>query len=325
MSVLDFVEELSPADIEALIEGITFGRVSLEREERLRERIEDAPPTLREDAVAVTSVFGDLEDALGLTRSMPPSDGDPAEEAIRERTAAEREARERVTDLIDANIADAEPLQGIAEALAQQDATASELLTQERIDALTTADREQLAARAREALQQVDFDQANFPVIDEQTRRGSGRDIAYFQRVLQELRGQRDPQTLPADELDQLGDVPDVREQFIDRVQDTIDALEQDTGGRDIEMEDVLGGVEREPVRRGLTDFQQRFISLARDVGWCDVLPCRQPDRYFELSVAQQQRQYQLHPAGFLQFWVEEGLVSRTDLRERGFDPDDIP
>lgn len=126
MSVLDLAEEFSPEETGELVEGITFGNVSMEREERLRELIEAAPSTLREDAIGMNPAFGDLEEALGFTRSTPPpAEPEPVEDAIRERTQAEREARDAVQTLIEANMDDAEVLANLARVLERVDADES--------------------------------------------------------------------------------------------------------------------------------------------------------------------------------------------------------
>lgn len=233
MGVLDLARQLSEDEFQGLVDDIFTGQVSQEFESAIREEIEAADITLREDAFELNPAFGDLEEVLGLEPSEPVPLPGEEEVEIRERTQAEREARQAIIDLIEANMDDVEVLLDIARALEQEDASLSGLFAQRRIDTLTEMDREGLADRAHEAARTAEpLEAGDFPVLDAAVQRGGGRDATYFRNVIQELRGIRDPQTLPnqgvsADSLDDIREEhPEVVDELVARAQTIIDQLE---------------------------------------------------------------------------------------------------
>lgn len=241
MGVFDLFDELDDDELQELIDDIFTAQVSESFEAAIREEIEAADPTLREDAVEQNELFQDLELALGLEPSEPPTGplpGQPApaedEPAIRERTQAEREARRRLINLIQANAEDVEALLDIAAALDQREAGISGLFTQERIETLSEMDLDELADRAREAVREAEPPTLDdLPALARAVRRGAGRDVAYFERVIAELRGDRSVQTLErqgvdAEQLAELrDDFPSVVEAAVDEAETAIEGLER--------------------------------------------------------------------------------------------------
>lgn len=232
MTVLDLAESLTEDEMAELVDGIFQARVGQAREERLTELIEDAPPTLREDAVAENPAFADLERVLGLMPSEPPPEAPPGEAAIRERTQAEREARDAVEALIEGNMDDADVLRGLARALDDLDAAASGLLSQERLQQLSDADREELARAAQEAARRAEgVELGDFPALERALRRRGGRDATYFENAAAELRGDRELDTLQRQDVEPatLRDLrefhPDVLEAAIERAEANAAAL----------------------------------------------------------------------------------------------------
>lgn len=226
MSVLDLAREFSEDELQDLVDGIFTARVGEEREQRLRELLEDAPPTLREDAVAENPVFADLEQVLGLMPSEAPIE-EPVEEAIRERTQAERQAREAVETLIEANMGDADVLSSLARALERLDGSESDLISQERLQQLTDQDREELAnAATQAALRAEPLDIADFPNLERALRRRGGRDATYFERVAEELRGDREPESLLRQDVDE-DTIQNLRQFHQDVLEEAIATAEQ--------------------------------------------------------------------------------------------------
>lgn len=272
MGVLDLAEGLSEAEMQALVDGIFRGQVSEEREERIREAIAESDPTLREDAVELNPAFDDLERVLGLEPSEPPGgplpgEAEPeAEPAIRERTQAEREARQRVIDLIEANMDDVEVLLDIARALEQREAALSGLFAQERIETLSEMDLSELAERARRTARTAEpLEVGDFPDLERALRRGGGRDVTYFENIIAELEGERDVQTLAnqgvsAEQVEQLREEnPSVIDAAIDRAQSAIRGLE----GRGREPERAATPTEApaiEPGGQGVSAAVRRVV-----------------------------------------------------------------
>lgn len=195
----------------------------------------------------------------------------------------------------------------------------------------------------------------DFPNMDAVVRRGPGRSVHHYWEPLKEQLQSGDPdwdgkdilrrEEVPDEEIDLLMRADEVRQHYIEQVQQNIDAIvdERDDGrappgagrrGAEVEDIDDLQDVDRTPAEgsgarrpefRGLTEFQRLFIELARDVGWCDKLPCRNPQQYFNMSEARQQRNYDMTPVAYLHYWVSSGDVTREELRNRGFPLDVIP
>lgn len=236
MGLLDFVQGFTDDEFQTLIEGLTFGRIGPEREERLRELIEEADPTVRELALEEQPALNDIEVALGLEPTeTAPSPEEVQEAEIQQRTPSERQAFNAVRDLIRANEEDPEMLVAIATALEEQDASGTELLTQERIEALLETDREELATEAARAARMAeDVEMEDFPSLFEVTARRGGRDAVFFRNVRRELQGEQAPETIERsggeEAVEQLDEVrefhPDVLRDFVERVRNNIRALE---------------------------------------------------------------------------------------------------
>lgn len=359
MGLLDILEEFTEADIDRLVEAVTFGEVSPEFEEELIDAIQDADPTLREDLVAEMPAFARLEEALpGVERSQPPEGplpGEPVpeepEETIRRRTQAEREARQRIIDLIDANREDVEVLFDIARALEQREAAISGLFSQERLETLIEPDVQELADRAREAARQAEpLEVGDFPDLERALRRGAGRDATYFENVIAELRGERDVRTLanqgvPAEEVQTIREEqPQVIDAAVDRAREALRGLRGEPVERErpapaeirreqlAEPRPAPGEVIREdtsrisdePITRDV-GLELTFLSFIDDVGRCRQFDCRNRDNYFRLTAGEQRRFYDFTVEEALQWLVNRGDTTVSQLRQRGFPDDVIP
>lgn len=371
MALLNWIEEHSDDDLRQLIEAIEAGDVDEETVERLRALIEDTKTSIREEAVDRTqttteaglpgpSLFTELESALELRPTPPPAPGERTPEGpdegadVEVEEVADPEARQEAIDRIETLL---EPTPGrdyefyddLAKALETGDATPAALLTQDTLDALTTDDLERFAERARRQRDtQTDMALADFPAITTALRRAGGRDVAYFENVLRELRGEIDPERLPAEDLEDLRRFPDLVDEAIERVEQHIEDLQTQSrrersgaGGRGLDMRDVatageddLGEpfedtdrISGEEITRDPA-FEDKFISFARALGKArklDLLP-KPADEYFRLTPSNQRTYYDVTPEDLFLRSMRRGEVTRDELIDRfGFSPDRVP
>jgi len=360
MGLLDILNEFTEEEIDNLVDAIFRGQVSVEFEEELIEAIQEADPTLREDLVAEMEAFGRLEDVLpGVERSQPPVGplpGIPEEEepAIRERTQAERETRQRLIDLIEANVDDVEVLLDIARALEQREAAISGLFSQDRIDTLSEMDLEELVDRAREAARTAKpLELEDFPALERALRRGGGRDVSYFENIIAELEGDRRVQTLRRQGVDTEA-VAEIREMHPNVVDEAVAVARQnisDLRGPPAPAVEEVPEIERPQVGRPALGRQEPFVDesyisgeeIVRDPGfeeWFVTLAVElgrardfshasksiasRPEEFFQLTAAEQRRFFDATPESWLRRWINEDVVTESQLLDRGFSEDDI-
>lgn len=364
MALLDWLSQHSNDELRTLIDAIDAGDVDEGTVERLRALIEDTPTTVREEAVERTqtttaaglpgpSLFTELESALELRPTPPPAPtGAGADVEVEEVADSEerREAIDRIETLLEPTPGrDFEFFDDMAQALETGDATPAALLSQDTLDALTTEDLENFAERARRQRdQQTDLTLADFPAITTTLRRAGGRDVAYFENVLQELRGEIEPERLPAEDLEDLRRFPDLVDEAIGRVEQHIEDLQAQgrrersgAGGRGFSMRDVAAAgdddlgepfedtdrISGETITRDPA-FEDKFISLARALGKArklDLLP-KPADEYFRLTPSNQRTYYDVTPEDLFLRSMRRGEVTRDELIDRfGFSPDRVP
>lgn len=356
MALPDALGELSDDELDRLAAGIDRGDVPDDRVARIADLLAGDLAAVLEAAVdtpAVEALVDAVEERTGRA-VVPRTDAPAAEPPDETLPEAARRAIERVEPLLEpSGPRGADFFLDLREAFQVGDASFVPELSQASLDAIPAAQRERLAERAdalaREQAAEA-MTPADFPAVERAVERASGRTVAdYWRPLLEQLQtGDADEQAIlrregvPDDQIESLMAADDARAAFVEQVQDTIQAIERGRtgagatttsgagapGGQAVEVEDLadLGEAAARASPTGppsLTEFQERFVELARDVGWCDVFPCRQPQRYFEAGLAQRKRQFQFSTAqGFMNFWVLQGLVSTDDLRERGFDDD---
>lgn len=242
MSLVDWARERSADDLQTLIDGIESGDVAEDKQDALRERLEQTDRTVREDAVAELPLIADLESVLGLRPTMPPAPTLDEDLVIEERTPDQQDAWDDVVRYANAKTTSLDELRALRDALADGTPDRAPAAVRESVRTLDQDDRDDLAEQADDAVAaQESFSEDDFPVVAAALERGPGRSTSYYRNIINELRGKRDPRTLrdqgvPDDQLDRLRERADsVRESFIEQAEAHINDLEsgQQGGGRD--------------------------------------------------------------------------------------------
>lgn len=258
MGLQDLLTEFSDQDLQDIAVEVREGEVSDDILDSLAAEFEALDDDRVGAAVEERPPLADVLFELGLEVPPPPQEPVEIEEEIE---VEEVGVENRIRTLLELapGRSTAYYLEWVA-ALEQGDATGIGI-SQDDMDSLTDSQRENLQRLAEQRLQTVrDFDPEDFPDINRLTERGPGRSVGYFRRVLEELQGERDPETLPEEELQQLIDVaPDLRERFIERVQDHIERLEGG-GAPDRGQTGLPGGISIDQITSAGVDEAVRNI-----------------------------------------------------------------
>lgn len=347
--------------LEQIADDIAAGVLDDVTEQQLRQLIEGTPRQRRRTLVEDYPGLASIESALGLDPTFPPrvtaADLGDAIEIVDEETQT---AIDTIESLLEPG-----PRRGLEWFEALQSALRTGVaqntpINQSDLDALPDTDRERLADRATEQVNQIrreELELDDFRGIQRVTRRGSGRGVSYFENVIDELRGDAQPNRVPADELE---DAPEhVIDEAIERAETAIEELQQtdrdqrqspvgdrlagerqpggqmgfDTGdsetlGTDIVSdEDYMDGT---PIARDY-NFEERFARLAIrmgdrrrfDFGNADSPADRQ--NYFALTPEHQREFFDVTPQEYMARLIRGDDVSRGDLLRLGFSEDELP
>lgn len=356
MTLLDFARSRDPDDLRTLIEGVREGEVDEGTRERLRSLIEDEREETRQEAVDAQPLIADLEEALDLRPTLPPEQPAVTEEEFEEAIEVVDEDAEAAINKVQSLLQmranrDFEFFDGIRRALATGNAVHTPHLSQDDVDALPEEEREQLEDRAESLVDRLvleDLELEDFPELEDAVDSNPGRSTGYFRGVIRELRGEAEPNRVPAEVIEQTPQP--IIEEAIEEAQANLERLqaedeEPDTGDLlDVDRRDVSPGLpsgdpslgvdtiidedymdgtrlERDP------EFEQRFMDLANRVGGIfRRLDFESgPDDYFALKPEHQREFYDATPEEWIERWVRGGRVTSEELRGLGFDDDVIP
>lgn len=245
MGLVEWIDDHTSKELRTLADSIEAGDVADERVEALRELIDDADPTVREDATQANFSFALVEDALGLERTPPPAPagpdaGDGESELVEidnveffaagDRLGALRQIKNLLEPTVTPTY---EYFNQFVAAFETQDPTGVSGLSQEMFDALTEFDFDRLAAKATELRdEEVEKQLADFPEIQNRIRRMGGRDVGYFENILAELNGEVEPTRLPADSLEEIRQFSDALFEAKETVRQHINDLQQPDRGQ---------------------------------------------------------------------------------------------
>lgn len=356
MALEGFFDAHDVADLRTLADALASDDLDSQFRSELRERIDDWPLTRLEDAllaqddpIGAVGTFNEILDRLDLERIPAPEptveapDGLEIEEVDEAALEAVGEIRRFATNLSDAR------LRQLIDALEADDPGAAPGEATAHMRRLDDQAREDLVDEMREVLQEREAEAERtgertrmdrFPGIQEATDRGPGRGVSYFRGVLQELRGERDADRLPADELERARREEAVLEQFITKAERNLGALEGPsdpaeavTGSLGVSIDELLGGAVSQSARRvvpkqarhdWLVDEdwrateQQRSLEL-RFMSWVVDIhghPHRFDQSYFQLKPENRGRQ--IHMDAYARLQVQAGNSSVQQAVEAG-------
>lgn len=246
MTAIDALEALDNDEIDTLAAGIEAGTVPDDRVERIGELLADVDileiddvalekPAVR-DLIAAVEMATDreilpfqVEDTEGF--DFEPLD-DQAEDAV-----------EAVDRLLQPGAGrDADYFFGLREALEAGDAGFSDQLMQGTLDAIPDSELERLAERADDlgkAAAAQGMTRRDFPDVEDATERGRGRTVNdYWRPLLRELEA-GDPagastlrdEGVTDEQIEALFANTDVLNEFIEKVENNIDAIRGRSGG----------------------------------------------------------------------------------------------